>query len=91
MHAHIIPRKREDLADKGGTDAIYGMMDGEEGDLGGQLRERHGEEKEEGQRARFPAVDTDESRKPRSEEVMMKEAEWLADEMARDEVGGPKV
>lgn len=91
MHAHIIPRKREDLADKGGTDAIYGMMNGEEGDLGGQLRERDGKEKEQGQRIRFPAVDADESRKPRSEEVMVQEAEWLADEMAKDEVGGPEV
>jgi bis(5'-adenosyl)-triphosphatase len=84
VHAHIIPRKREDLAEKGGTDAIYGMMEGEEGNLGGHLRERDEEAKERGRRTRFPAVDADESRKPRSEDVMLKEAEWLADEMAKD-------
>jgi bis(5'-adenosyl)-triphosphatase len=84
VHAHVIPRKREDLAEQGGTDAIYGMLEGEEGNLGGQLRERE----EEGQRSRFPAVDADETRKPRSEDVMIKEAEWLADEMAKDGTHG---
>jgi bis(5'-adenosyl)-triphosphatase len=81
VHAHIIPRKRDDLADKGGTDAIYGMMEGEEGNVGGHLREREGENKDTRQRTHFPA---EEERKPRTEEVMMNEAEWLASEMAKD-------
>jgi bis(5'-adenosyl)-triphosphatase len=85
VHAHIIPRKRDDLEDKGGTDAIYEMMEGDEGDLNKQLREK--ERKEEEGRAKFPAVDN-EQRKPRSDEEMQKEAEWLAKEMAKDEEAG---
>ena len=85
VHAHIIPRKREDLADRGGTDAIYRMIEGEEGDVGGHLAERDADERGEGRRARFPAVDADEDRKPRSEDAMKKEAEWLAGEMAKEE------
>lgn len=80
VHAHIIPRSSGDLKDRGGQDAIYGMMDGEQGDLGRQLRDRRGEEG----RAKFPAVDADESRKPRSDEEMIKEAEWLAQEMEKE-------
>lgn len=34
VHTHIIPRRKADLDHKGGTDAIYGMLDGEEGDMG---------------------------------------------------------
>jgi bis(5'-adenosyl)-triphosphatase len=87
VHAHIIPRKRDDLAEKGGTDAIYGMMESEDADLSKQLADKEraarahlsGDEK----KGRFPAVDND-SRKPRSDEEMQKEAEWLAEEMARD-------
>ncbi|KAF2264096.1 HIT-like protein [Lojkania enalia] len=78
VHAHIIPRKKHDLSHAGGPDAIYRMMESEEGDLGRQFRERE-------KRGRFPAVDADESRNPRSEEEMRKEAEWLAEEMAADE------
>ncbi|KAJ4363068.1 Dinucleoside triphosphate hydrolase [Neocucurbitaria cava] len=73
VHAHIIPRKRDDLEEKGGTDAIYGMM---------EKKERV--ETGEGKKGHFPAVDND-SRKPRSDEEMQKEAEWLAEEMAKDE------
>lgn len=93
VHAHIIPRKKDDLSDAGGTDAIYGMMESEEGDLGRQFVEREkqrsseqsiGESQSNGEsRGRFPAVDAD-GRKPRSEEEMQKEAEWLAEEMAKD-------
>ncbi|KAF2877645.1 HIT-like domain-containing protein [Massariosphaeria phaeospora] len=101
VHAHIIPRRREDLAHAGGTDAVYRMMEGEQGDLGAQLRGRAAEAEagagaggvpsnNDGQqsRARFPAVDADESRKPRGEQEMQKEAEWLAAEMAGDEQSG---
>lgn len=80
VHAHIIPRKRDDLSHAGGTDAIYAMLEGEDGDLAKQLRDK-------AERGRFPAVDNDE-RKPRSEEEMLKEAEWLAEEMAADEREG---
>ncbi|CAN9107434.1 unnamed protein product [Alternaria alternata] len=87
VHAHIIPRKKDDLEEKGGTDAIYGMMESEDADLSKQLADREkavkahlaGEEK----KGRFPAVDND-SRKPRTDQEMQEEAEWLAEEMARD-------
>ncbi|KAL1592256.1 Dinucleoside triphosphate hydrolase [Paraconiothyrium brasiliense] len=77
VHAHIIPRKKHDLPE---PDAIYGMMESEDGHLARQLKKR-----DEGdvKRGRFPAVDADEHRKPRSEEEMNKEAEWLFEEMAK--------
>jgi bis(5'-adenosyl)-triphosphatase len=88
VHAHIIPRKKDDLEEKGGTDAIYAMMESEDADLSKQLadKERTAAARlaEEERKGRFPAVDND-SRKPRSDEEMQKEAEWLADEMARDQ------
>lgn len=83
VHAHIIPRQKDDLAEAGGTDAIYRMMESEEGDVGEHLREKAAQTNGE-KRGRFPAVDADESRKPRSEEEMREEAEWLAKEMALD-------
>lgn len=83
VHAHIIPRKKLDLEDKGGTDAIYGMMEGEDGDLDRALREKEKGETQE-RKGGFPAVDN-EARMPRSDEEMRKEAEWLAEEMAKDE------
>lgn len=82
VHAHIIPRKSGDLDDRGGKDAIYGMMESEEGDLGKSLRERDAGNVPG--RGRFPAVDADENRKPREEDEMRKEAEWLATEMEKD-------
>lgn len=39
VHAHVIPRKKRDLDHRGGTDAIYEMLDGEEGDVGQVQRE----------------------------------------------------
>ncbi|PIG88010.1 bis(5'-nucleosyl)-tetraphosphatase (asymmetrical) [Aspergillus arachidicola] len=76
VHAHIIPRKKADLDAQGGTDAVYDMLDGEEGDLGKQYRQR---------RTRFPAVDNEE-RRPRSMEDMEAEAKLLAKEMEGEEV-----
>ncbi len=85
VHAHIIPRKKDDLEEKGGADAIYGMMESEDADLSKQLADKErAEGAEVGKKGRFPAVDND-SRKPRSDEEMLKEAEWLAEEMATDE------
>ncbi|KAI4711803.1 hypothetical protein J4E89_003246 [Alternaria sp. Ai002NY15] len=88
VHAHIIPRKKDDLEEKGGTDAIYTMMESEDADLSKQLANKERAAgaglAEEERKSRFPAVDND-SRKPRSDDEMQKEAEWLAEEMARDE------
>ena len=78
LHTHIIPRKKADLNDKGGSDAIYGMMDGDEGNIG-----KHFREKDDG-RPQFPRVD-EETRRPRSEEDMAEEAENLAREMDRQQ------
>lgn len=89
VHTHIIPRKKADLDHKGGTDAIYGMLDGEEGDLGRIQRELQENSKvtilTEGgaggkRRSGFPAVDN-ENRTPRSQEDMEREAVMLAAEM----------
>lgn len=99
VHTHIIPRKRADLDHKGGTDAIYGMLDGEEGDLGRIQKELQllrdtdvlqesstGTILAEGgkRRSNFPAVDN-ESRTPRSAEDMEREAVMLAAEMEKED------
>nr|KMM69043.1 hit family protein 2 [Coccidioides posadasii RMSCC 3488] len=79
VHAHIIPRRRADLDHKGGSDAIYGMLDGDEGDIAKYMWQ-----KMEGRsRTKFPAVDND-SRMPRSDEEMREEAEMLAKEMEKE-------
>ncbi|KAF9893783.1 hypothetical protein FE257_009953 [Aspergillus nanangensis] len=98
VHTHIIPRKKADLDFRGGTDAVYDMLDGEEGNLGKVYREEMGEsrekDKEEGyqlmadghrqrRRSRFPAVDN-EQRKPRSMQEMEAEATFLAAEMEKE-------
>ena len=77
VHTHIIPRKQSDLEHKGGPDAIYGMLEGEDGDIGRQLYERA--------RSRFPIVDNEE-RMPRTEQEMSAEAEMLAREMASSDM-----
>ncbi|KAI4179231.1 MAG: hypothetical protein LQ346_007243 [Caloplaca aetnensis] len=74
LHTHIIPRHNADLDERGGGDAIYGMLESDDGDVGRQLWERSSS------RPKFPKVD-DNSRKPRSEEEMTEEAETLAHEM----------
>lgn len=100
VHTHIIPRKRADLDHKGGTDAIYGMLDGEEGDLGRIHREIQMQKNVEvlqesstgailteggrKRRSNFPAVDN-ESRTPRSAEDMEREALMLAAEMEKED------
>ncbi|KAH9869063.1 hypothetical protein J1614_008140 [Plenodomus biglobosus] len=88
VHAHIIPRKKNDLEAQGGTDAIYGMMESEDADLNKQLKAKEqaaqAQLAEDEKMGRFPAVDND-SRKPRSDEEMEREAQWLAEEMAKEE------
>lgn len=76
VHAHIIPRKNADLDERGGSDAIYGMLEGDEGDVGGHLLERSRS------RPKFPRVD-DEERKPRTETEMIEEAQYLASEIEK--------
>lgn len=93
VHAHIIPRKAADLDHAGGTDAVYDLLDGDDGDLGrafknaastegGDQSTEAGNEiaADSGRRSRFPAVDND-ARKPRGEEDMKAEADMLAREM----------
>ena len=76
LHTHIIPRAQSDLDHKGGNDAIYGMMDGEEGNVG-----KHQLEVTQ-KRPQFPAVDND-RREPRSKAEMDEEAAMLVAEMAK--------
>ncbi|KAJ5855056.1 hypothetical protein N7534_007599 [Penicillium rubens] len=96
VHAHIIPRKAADLDHAGGMDAIYDLLDGDEGDLGKAFKNAvsteegdqsievgNGSTANSGRRSRFPVVDND-ARKPRDEEDMRTEAEMLAREMENE-------
>ena len=74
VHTHVIPRHKADLDEKGGSDAIYGMLEGEGGNIGSHLEARSNE------RSQFSSVDN-EDRKPRSEAEMAEEAEMFAHEM----------
>lgn len=90
VHAHIIPRKAADLDHRGGTDAIYDMLDGEEGDVGKAFRAAQGDSQDahtQGQHtaSKFPKVDNEE-RKPRTPEEMHAEAELLAQEMEKEPI-----
>ncbi|KAI4123392.1 MAG: hypothetical protein LQ338_005289 [Usnochroma carphineum] len=79
LHTHIIPRRSADLNDQGGSDAVYGMLEGEDGDVGKHLWEKSN------RRPKFPKVD-DSSRKPRTEEEMAEEAQTLAEEMKQQQL-----
>ncbi|KAI4286881.1 MAG: hypothetical protein L6R35_003865 [Caloplaca aegaea] len=79
LHTHIIPRQSLDLEDQGGSDAIYGMLEGEDGNVGKHLWEKSN------QRPKFPSVD-DSSRQPRTAEEMADEARKLADEMKQQQI-----
>lgn len=76
VHMHIIPRKNADLHERGGSDAIYGMLEGEEGDIGGHFLERSRG------RPKFPRID-EKDRKSRTEAEMVEEAQYLASEMEK--------
>ncbi|KAJ5484076.1 ADP-ribose diphosphatase [Penicillium diatomitis] len=86
VHAHIIPRKPADLDP---MDAVYDMLDGEEGDVGKAYREAQTDCPSEHERtstrsrSRFPAVDNEE-RKPRTAEEMKAEADSLRREMDKE-------
>ena len=81
VHVHIIPRKHADLDHRGGSNVIYQMMDGEEGDIGTHLEEVDKSKT----RTMFPTPDADDQRKPRTVEEMKEEAKWLAEEIQKDE------
>ena len=76
VHVHIIPRNSGDLDHRGGSDAIYDMMDSEEGNVGRELQKR--------QESKFAAPDVGQERKPKSDEEMRKEATWLSQEMEKE-------
>lgn len=88
VHVHVIPRKGRDMDDRGGGDAIYELMDGEEGDLGREFwemlqRRRRRRDGKNGEGREF-ASGPDSDRKARSEEEMKSEAEWLRGEIEVD-------
>ena len=74
VHAHLLPRKRADLHNRGGSDAIYSMIEGEDGNIGKNLWDR--------ERPRFPAVN-EETRRSRSDEELADEARVFAQEMEK--------
>jgi bis(5'-adenosyl)-triphosphatase len=67
------------MDERGGGDALYEMLEGEEGDVGAfQKRQEEGQRK-----GKFPKVE-DEKRVSRSMEEMEREARWLAEEIMKD-------
>ena len=74
VHTHLIPRKRADLDGRGGNDAIYDMIEGEEGNVGSHLKEAVGE------KPKFPTAGSEE-RRARTDQAMAEEATMLAREM----------
>lgn len=82
VHAHVIPRKNADLDN---TDAVYEMMEGEQGDIGAfQAKREEERKKKQGERGnRFPVIESEE-RRPRTDEEMQVEAEMLAEEMRKE-------
>lgn len=88
VHVHVIPRQMGDLNDRGGGDQIYEMMDGEQGNIGKAFMEMQKALQARGEKRRDFAGGPDSDRKPRSQEEMSKEAEWLRAEMERDVVEG---
>jgi len=72
VHVHIIPRHAGDLKE----DEIYQLLESEDADL-----EKAFKQQEDGNRkSRFPVTE-EEERRPRSEEEMSAEAEWLRRKM----------
>ncbi|KIX02503.1 uncharacterized protein Z518_08444 [Rhinocladiella mackenziei CBS 650.93] len=88
VHVHVIPRRRGDYDHRGGGDRIYDAMDGEEGNVGNAFLEMQRERSERSKQRRDFAGGPDSDRKPRSEEEMTREAEWLRAEMQKDHVNG---
>lgn len=100
VHTHIIPRRKADLDHKGGTDAIYGMLDGDEGDMGRIQRQLLKKARDSQEEKADDAIDNNENketkrrtdfpavdneaRTPRSDEDMEREAQMLAKEMDQE-------
>ena len=81
MHAHIIPRHREDLPE----DEIYRLMESDDADLARahkQAQEADALNGEVLKRGKFPTVRPDGERLPRTEAQMVAEAQWLAQKLA---------
>lgn len=79
VHVHIIPRRKGDMDERGGGDAIYELMEGQEGDLGAHQRVQ--EDTRRKQRSWRPDND---GRKNRSDEEMRAEAQMLMKEMEKE-------
>lgn len=74
VHCHVIPRT---TGDPGGDDKVHEWLEGEEGNVG--QHQKQAGEREAGEWVK------DEERKPRSKQEMEKEAQWLREEIAKDE------
>lgn len=74
VHCHVIPRT---TGDPGGDDKVHEWLEGEEGNVG--AHQKQADEKKPGEWAK------DDERKPRSKQEMEKEAQWLREEIAKDE------
>jgi len=75
VHVHVIPRRPTDMDSRGGGDKLYEMLEGEEGDIGQEYKDK---------KARATKFKVDAERIDRSNEDMEKEASWLAEEMDKD-------
>ncbi|KAK7541984.1 HIT-like domain-containing protein [Phyllosticta citribraziliensis] len=93
VHAHVIPRRSGDMDSRGGGDRVYEMLEGEEGDVGGALREvertrrereSDGKSESEGDGKKRAFAKSDAERLPRSLEEMEEEARGLAMEMEKE-------
>jgi bis(5'-adenosyl)-triphosphatase len=91
VHVHVIPRQVGDLDERGGADQIYEMMDGEEGDVGKAFWEMQRARLARSANRRDFAGGPDSDRKPRTEDEMSDEAEWLRAEMEKDVDQGEEV
>lgn len=87
VHTHVIPRRKADLEHRGGTDAVYDLLEGDEGDVGRIQREADATDATRRRRRAAESLKVDnESRMPRSEEEMAREAETLAREMEKEDI-----
>lgn len=76
VHVHVIPRQAKDMDSRGGGDKLYDMLEGDEGNIAEELVKRE----------KKPTFKPDSQRTDRSKEEMEKEAAWLVEEMAKDDV-----
>lgn len=94
VHTHIIPRQFQDLEKE---DQIYAMLESEDGDLGrNYLAAQHpaavdtngeqGGSAAVGKRPKFPTVHPDSERRPRTEQMMKEEADWLAQRITESDI-----